>query len=125
MLFGFAGTKIIYDRSFLLQMRSSPLSKTPPANLPNIPGVTTPSPKKNQKAKKQQQQQQQQQNDSNNATNASNKKGKILQVWHPQQEHHILRYVHDSDYNDIFHCLKAGQSGSNIEHPVRCESRSI
>ncbi|RWS23650.1 eukaryotic translation initiation factor 4E binding protein-like protein [Leptotrombidium deliense] len=34
------GTRIIYDRGFLLQMRGSPLTKTPPTNLPNIPGVT-------------------------------------------------------------------------------------
>ena len=36
------GTKIIYERAFLLRMRNSPLSKTPPANLPVIPGVTVP-----------------------------------------------------------------------------------
>ena len=35
------GTKIIYDRKFLLEMRNSPMSKTPPRNLPKIPGVTT------------------------------------------------------------------------------------
>ena len=35
------GTRIIYDRLFLLKCRDSPLSKTPP-NLPDIPGVTTP-----------------------------------------------------------------------------------
>ncbi|XP_029940376.1 eukaryotic translation initiation factor 4E-binding protein 1-like [Salarias fasciatus] len=34
------GTRIIYDRKFLLQCRSSPLTRTPP-NLPDIPGVTT------------------------------------------------------------------------------------
>ncbi|RKP08536.1 eukaryotic translation initiation factor 4E binding protein-domain-containing protein [Thamnocephalis sphaerospora] len=34
------GTRIIYDRSKLLSLRNSPLSRTPPANLPNIPGVT-------------------------------------------------------------------------------------
>ncbi|XP_062515893.1 eukaryotic translation initiation factor 4E-binding protein 1-like [Corticium candelabrum] len=34
------GTRIIYDRKFLLQLRNSPLSKTPPSNLPVIPGVT-------------------------------------------------------------------------------------
>uniref|UniRef100_T1JNQ5 Uncharacterized protein n=1 Tax=Strigamia maritima TaxID=126957 RepID=T1JNQ5_STRMM len=34
------GTRIIYDRAFLLQMRNSPMAKTPPKNLPNIPGVT-------------------------------------------------------------------------------------
>eukprot|EP01111_Echinosteliopsis_oligospora_P010792 TRINITY_DN341_c0_g1_i1.p1 TRINITY_DN341_c0_g1~~TRINITY_DN341_c0_g1_i1.p1 ORF type:complete len:130 (-),score=39.94 TRINITY_DN341_c0_g1_i1:169-558(-) len=34
------GTRIIYDRTSLLSMRNSPLSKTPPVNMPNIPGVT-------------------------------------------------------------------------------------
>ena len=36
------GTRIIYDRAFLMQCRNSPLAKSPP-NLPNIPGVTSPS----------------------------------------------------------------------------------
>merc|ERR1711953_68808 len=43
------GTRIVYERAFLMQMRQSPLAKTPPANLPVIPGVTVPvstSPKK-------------------------------------------------------------------------------
>ncbi|XP_059214445.1 eukaryotic translation initiation factor 4E-binding protein 2-like [Centropristis striata] len=35
------GTRIIYDRKFLLQCRTSPLARTPP-NLPDIPGVTRP-----------------------------------------------------------------------------------
>lgn len=35
------GTRIIYDRKFLLQCRSSPLTRTPP-KLPDIPGVTRP-----------------------------------------------------------------------------------
>jgi hypothetical protein len=34
------GTRIIYDRDFLLQCRNSPLTKSPPPNLPNIPGIT-------------------------------------------------------------------------------------
>ena len=34
------GTRIIYERKFLLDLRNSPLSRTPPANLPSIPGVT-------------------------------------------------------------------------------------
>ena len=38
----FLGTRIIYDRSFLLKCRASPLSNTPPINLPDIPGVTSP-----------------------------------------------------------------------------------
>ena len=36
------GTRIVYERAFLLQMRQSPLARTPPANLPVIPGVTAP-----------------------------------------------------------------------------------
>ena len=35
-----SGTRIIYDRNFLLQMRNSPVARTPPKNLPLIPGVT-------------------------------------------------------------------------------------
>merc|ERR1711934_147768 len=35
------GTRIIYDRNTLMQYRSSPLSRTPPAGFPAIPGVTT------------------------------------------------------------------------------------
>ncbi|XP_053505185.1 eukaryotic translation initiation factor 4E-binding protein 1 [Ictalurus furcatus] len=40
------GTRIIYDRKFLLDCRSSPLAHTPPSCLPDIPGVTSP-PKNN------------------------------------------------------------------------------
>nr|ACO13505.1 Eukaryotic translation initiation factor 4E-binding protein 2 [Esox lucius] len=36
------GTRIIYDRKFLLECRSSPLSRTPPCTLIDIPGVTSP-----------------------------------------------------------------------------------
>lgn len=36
------GTRIIYERSFLIQCRNSPLAKSPPAGLPKIPGVTSP-----------------------------------------------------------------------------------
>ncbi|XP_041117033.1 eukaryotic translation initiation factor 4E-binding protein 2 [Polyodon spathula] len=36
------GTRIIYDRKFLLDRRNSPLAQTPPAHLPVIPGVTSP-----------------------------------------------------------------------------------
>ena len=39
----FSGTRIIYDRNFLMQCRNSPLTKSPPANLPKIPGVTSPT----------------------------------------------------------------------------------
>jgi len=34
------GTRIIYERHFLLQCRNSPLAKSPPPNLPKIPGIT-------------------------------------------------------------------------------------
>ncbi|KAI9596854.1 eukaryotic translation initiation factor 4E binding protein-domain-containing protein [Syncephalis fuscata] len=34
------GTRIIYDRSKLLSLRNSPLSRTPPANMANVPGIT-------------------------------------------------------------------------------------
>jgi hypothetical protein len=36
----FTGTRIIYERNVLLQMRNSPVASTPPRNLPHIPGVT-------------------------------------------------------------------------------------
>lgn len=32
------GTKIVYERAFLMNMRNSPLAKTPPNNMPCIPG---------------------------------------------------------------------------------------
>ncbi|KAG7262370.1 hypothetical protein CRUP_002408 [Coryphaenoides rupestris] len=35
------GTRIIYDRKFLLDRRNSPIAQTPPAHLPAIPGVTS------------------------------------------------------------------------------------
>lgn len=38
----FTGTRIVYERKFLLQCRNSPHSKSPPCNLPTIPGVTEP-----------------------------------------------------------------------------------
>lgn len=37
-----AGTRIIYDRKFLMECRNSPVTKTPPRDLPTIPGVTSP-----------------------------------------------------------------------------------
>ncbi|KAL2094878.1 hypothetical protein ACEWY4_009597 [Coilia grayii] len=37
------GTRIIYDRKFLLGCRNSPLARTPPPCLPQIPGVTIPT----------------------------------------------------------------------------------
>merc|ERR1712188_36932 len=36
------GSRIMYDHATLMHYRQSPLSKTPPANLPMIPGVTCP-----------------------------------------------------------------------------------
>uniref|UniRef100_A0A8K9XUM0 Eukaryotic translation initiation factor 4E binding protein 3, like n=1 Tax=Oncorhynchus mykiss TaxID=8022 RepID=A0A8K9XUM0_ONCMY len=37
------GTRIIYDRKFLLDCRNSPIARTPPCCLPQIPGVTVPA----------------------------------------------------------------------------------
>lgn len=37
------GTRIIYERKFLMECRNSPVAKTPPSHLPDIPGVTSPS----------------------------------------------------------------------------------
>jgi translation initiation factor 4E binding protein 1 len=34
------GTRIVYDRAFLLECRNSPLANSPPVGLPAIPGVT-------------------------------------------------------------------------------------
>ncbi|KAB0390946.1 hypothetical protein E2I00_011102 [Balaenoptera physalus] len=39
---GGKGTRIIYDRKFLMECRNSPVTKTPPRDLPTIPGVTSP-----------------------------------------------------------------------------------
>ncbi|XP_009316896.1 PREDICTED: eukaryotic translation initiation factor 4E-binding protein 1 [Pygoscelis adeliae] len=36
-------TRIIYDRKFLMECRDSPVAKTPPSDLPDIPGVTSPN----------------------------------------------------------------------------------
>ncbi|KFM08071.1 Eukaryotic translation initiation factor 4E-binding protein 3, partial [Pygoscelis adeliae] len=35
------GTRIIYDRKFLLECKNSPVARTPPCCLPQIPGVTS------------------------------------------------------------------------------------
>lgn len=43
LLFLNTGTRIIYDRKFLLDCRNSPLARTPPCCLPQIPGVTVPA----------------------------------------------------------------------------------
>jgi hypothetical protein len=32
------GTRIVYERAFLINMRNSPMARTPPKNLPYIPG---------------------------------------------------------------------------------------
>ncbi|XP_024070029.1 eukaryotic translation initiation factor 4E-binding protein 1 [Terrapene carolina triunguis] len=37
------GTRIIYDRKFLMECRNSPVAKTSPCDLPDIPGVTSPN----------------------------------------------------------------------------------
>lgn len=42
LFFTLPGTRIIYDRKFLLDRRNSPMAQTPPCHLPNIPGVTSP-----------------------------------------------------------------------------------
>jgi len=34
------GTRIVYERAFLLQLRNSPMSATPPKNIQYIPGVS-------------------------------------------------------------------------------------
>jgi len=41
------GTRIVYDKNFLMQCRNSPLAKSPPPNLPKIPGVTSPDNQEN------------------------------------------------------------------------------
>eukprot|EP01115_Flamella_aegyptia_P005781 TRINITY_DN24284_c0_g1_i1.p1 TRINITY_DN24284_c0_g1~~TRINITY_DN24284_c0_g1_i1.p1 ORF type:complete len:108 (-),score=26.96 TRINITY_DN24284_c0_g1_i1:50-373(-) len=46
------GTRIVYDRSTLLNLRNSPLSKTP-TNLPVIPGVTAPEQQHKEEVKQQ------------------------------------------------------------------------
>ncbi|XP_041089730.1 eukaryotic translation initiation factor 4E-binding protein 1-like [Polyodon spathula] len=37
------GTRIIYDRKFLMECRNSAVARTPPRYLPSIPGVTSPN----------------------------------------------------------------------------------
>jgi len=37
------GTRIVYERNFLMQCRNSPLAKSPPANMLDIPGITSPA----------------------------------------------------------------------------------
>jgi len=39
-----AGTRLVYDRAFLLECRNSPLANSPPVGLPQIPGVTCTAP---------------------------------------------------------------------------------
>nr|AQS22595.1 eukaryotic translation initiation factor 4e-binding protein 1 [Pseudodiaptomus poplesia] len=46
------GTRIVYERAFLINMRNSPLAKTPPQNLPQIPGVTVDFTKKPEESEK-------------------------------------------------------------------------
>lgn len=33
-----AGTRIVYERNFLMQLKNSPMAKTPPKNIQYIPG---------------------------------------------------------------------------------------
>lgn len=40
--YSFTDTRIIYDRKFLLECKNSPIARTPPYCLPQIPGVTIP-----------------------------------------------------------------------------------
>ncbi|XP_077999523.1 eukaryotic translation initiation factor 4E-binding protein 1-like [Glandiceps talaboti] len=69
------GTRIIYERKFLMQMRNSPLARTPPKNLPVIPGVTSPI----ENTKKVQQK------SKNNANHENSDKDKpILELDEPQ-----------------------------------------
>jgi len=35
-----SGTRLVYDRAFLLECRNSPMANSPPVGLPQIPGVT-------------------------------------------------------------------------------------
>ncbi|NXX97883.1 4EBP3 protein, partial [Centropus bengalensis] len=35
------GSRITYDRKFLLECKNSPVARTPPCCLPQIPGVTS------------------------------------------------------------------------------------
>uniref|UniRef100_A0A8C0HG61 Eukaryotic translation initiation factor 4E binding protein 1 n=1 Tax=Buteo japonicus TaxID=224669 RepID=A0A8C0HG61_9AVES len=43
LLTTYKSTRIIYDRKFLMECRNSPVAKTPPSHLPDIPGVTSPN----------------------------------------------------------------------------------
>ncbi|CAL1528656.1 unnamed protein product [Lymnaea stagnalis] len=45
------GTRIVYDRSRLMQLRNSPLARSPPANMAKIPGITDFDPESLLKAK--------------------------------------------------------------------------
>jgi eukaryotic translation initiation factor 4E binding protein 2 len=38
--FNCPGTRIVYERNFLMQLKNSPMAKTPPKNIQFIPGVT-------------------------------------------------------------------------------------
>jgi len=37
------GTRLVYERAFLMHLRQSPLAKSPPNNLQIIPGITSPA----------------------------------------------------------------------------------
>lgn len=36
-LFSLPGTRIVYERAFLMNLKNSPLARTPPSNLNNLP----------------------------------------------------------------------------------------
>lgn len=36
-MYYFSGTRIVYERAFLMNLRNSPISRTPPKNMPSIP----------------------------------------------------------------------------------------
>eukprot|EP00088_Acartia_fossae_P069061 TRINITY_DN891_c0_g1_i1.p1 TRINITY_DN891_c0_g1~~TRINITY_DN891_c0_g1_i1.p1 ORF type:complete len:115 (-),score=35.61 TRINITY_DN891_c0_g1_i1:406-750(-) len=59
------GTRIVYERAFLMNMRNSPLAKTPPKNLPNIPGVTSHIARGNENKEKTEEAQKQETNHKN------------------------------------------------------------
>lgn len=127
----FPGTRIIYDRAFLLQCRNSPLTKTPPANLPDIPGITRVAPegsntiKENGHVTAAQPQQQQQQQPSPAAQRQAESKTNgqwldmqifamdfVAQNFHPCEFQTLLiktvsHYVHASTY--AFSHLVGGQ----------------
>ena len=39
-VFLFIGTRIVYERQFLMQLRNSPMARTPPTNILFVPGAS-------------------------------------------------------------------------------------